>query len=93
MIDVPRSVSSSNLKKSPKTSGLVHKIKSQNSDDLLDGEEIIDDIDDVDTLRSEDLGLNNHKISQSKVSNEGLPSLYNSKNLSTMSSWAAPERI
>ena len=45
-------------------------------------EEFIDDLEEEESLRSEDLGLNNHKMSQSKLADEQLPSLYGNKSLS-----------
>lgn len=77
-----QSNSSGNLKKSIKSPGLKGRASTLRGDNNDDGEDIIDDIDDADTLRSEDLGLADHRASYPKISNEGLPSLYNSKNLS-----------
>lgn len=56
--------------------------KSPQDPSVREQEEMIDDLEDEDTLKSEDLGLNNHKLSQSKLADEQLPSLYNNKSLS-----------
>jgi hypothetical protein len=56
--------------------------KSPQDPSVREDEELIDDFEDEDTLKSEDLGLNNHRMSQSKLAEEQLPPLFTNKSLS-----------